>query len=54
MNALLRASLLVDVRNRLSLPILADDNLAGHGIRDQREAPGFLRGRNHDLAGTEI
>ncbi len=53
-NALLFPSGLVDVGNRFDLAAFVDDEFAGHGAGHKSEASGFFRGRNHDLAGTEV
>ena len=44
----------VDVSHGFGLAIFSHHDLAGHGARDQSEASGGLRRRNHDLAGTEV
>ena len=53
-NAFLATRRLVDVGDRRDLAVFADDEFAGHCAGDQREASGLLRGRNHDLARTEV
>ncbi len=54
MNALLAACGLVDVGDCRDFPILADNQFPRHRARNQREASGFLRRRNHDLTGAEV
>ena len=44
----------VDVSDRFGLAVFADHDLARHRARDQGEAAGGLRRRNHYLAGTEV
>ena len=44
----------VDVRNRFCSSIFANNDFSRHRSRDQREASGFLRRRNHHLAGAEV
>ncbi len=53
-DAFFGACVFIDIRDAFRLAIFADDDRAGHGARNQREAASFHRGRQQHLAGAEI
>ena len=54
MNTLLRAASFIDVGDSLRLTVFAHQHFPGHGARNEFQASSLLRGRDENLARTEV